>query len=71
MFYDIYIMRTSLDIPQTLLTEAKEVIPVKTNTQAIILALSELIARRKSRRLLELRGSLKTPFDYKTLRRKR
>lgn len=64
-------MRTSLDVPGDLLEEAKEVSRTKTKTQAVILALSEMIQRRKSRRILELKGSLSAPYDYKNLRRKR
>ena len=64
-------MRTSLDIPESLVEEAKQVIGAKTKTQAIILALSELIQRRKSRKVLELKGSLASSYDYKALRRKR
>ena len=64
-------MRTSLDIPESLVEEAKQVIGAKTKTQAIILALSELIQRRKSRKVLELKGSLVGSYDYKALRRKR
>ncbi|MBI4212673.1 MAG: type II toxin-antitoxin system VapB family antitoxin [Deltaproteobacteria bacterium] len=64
-------MRTSIDIPDSLLEEAQEVVGAKTKTQAIIMALTELIERRKSRRILELKGSLKEDYDYKSLRRKR
>ena len=64
-------MRTSLDIPDSLLEEAKQVLGTKTKTQAIILALTEMIQRRKSRKILELKGSLTESYDYKTLRKKR
>ncbi len=64
-------MRTSLDIPQSLLEEAKKTIGAKTKTQAIIFALNEMIQRRRSRKILELKGSMKSPFDYKSLRHKR
>jgi len=64
-------MRTSLDIPETLVEEAKQVVGAKTKTQAIILALTEFIQRRKSRKVLELEGSLRGSYDYKALRRKR
>jgi len=64
-------MRTSLDIPENLVEEAKQVIGAKTKTQAIILALNELIQRRRSRKVLELKGSLSGSYDYKALRRKR
>lgn len=51
-------MRTSLDIPEFLVEEAKKATGSKTMTQVITLALTELIQRRRSRRLLELKGSL-------------
>lgn len=63
-------MRTSMDIPESLLAEAKNVAQVKTKTQAVIIALTELIQRRKSIRVLELKGSLKSDFDYKKGRQK-
>ena len=64
-------MRTSLDIPQALVENAKQASGAKTKTQAIILALTEMIQRRKSRKILELKGSLKSSYDYKTFRKKR
>lgn len=64
-------MRTSMVIPQNLLDEACQVGGLRTKTQAVITALTEYIQRRKSRRLLALKGSLKQAFDYKSLRRKR
>lgn len=64
-------MRTSMVIPQSLLEEACRVAGLRTKTQAVISALTEFIQRRKSRRILALKGSLKQDYDYKTLRRKR
>lgn len=64
-------MRTSINIPQSLLAEAQALTKMKTKTQAILLALTELIQRRKSRRVLQLRGSLTGSYDYKASRRKR
>ncbi|MBI4366053.1 MAG: type II toxin-antitoxin system VapB family antitoxin [Deltaproteobacteria bacterium] len=64
-------MRTSMVISQDLLDEACRVGGLRTKTQAVITALTEYIQRRKSRRILALRGSLKRGFDYKPLRRKR
>lgn len=64
-------MRTTLQIPVTLLNEAKRVAGVTTKTQAIVIALMELIQKRKSRKILALRGTLKHPYNYKQLRRKR
>lgn len=64
-------MRTSFNIPQELLKEAQLLSGAKTVTQALLIALMEYIQKKKSRQLLELKGSLKTDFDYKKLRRKR
>ena len=64
-------MRTSFDIPESLVEEAKQAVGAKTKTQAIVLALTEMIQRRKSRKVLKLKGSLKSSYDYKSLRRKR
>ena len=64
-------MRTSLNVPGTLVVEAQKLTGVKTKTQAIVLALTERIQRRKSRGILQLRGSLAHAYDYKVSRRKR
>ena len=64
-------MRTSLDIPNSLVEDARRAAGTKTKTQTIVLALTELVQRRKSRKILELRGSLRRSYDYKAARRKR
>lgn len=64
-------MKTTLALPRSLLSEAQRVTGVKTKTQAIVLALNEMIQRRKSKKILELQGSMKQDFDYKFLRKKR
>lgn len=64
-------MRTSMIIPQSLLEEACQVAGLSTKTQAVISALTEFIQRRKSRRILALKGSMAKDYDYKASRRKR
>jgi len=64
-------MRTSFDIPESLLDDAQKIVNAKTKTQAIIIALTEMIQRRKSKAVLELKGSLKETYHYKESRRKR
>lgn len=64
-------MRTSIDIPAELIEEAKRIGQARTNIQIIILALTEFIQRRKSAKILELKGVLNKDYDYKELRRKR
>lgn len=64
-------MRTSIEIPPLLLEEAKLLMNAKTKTQALIIALTEAIARRKSRRVLSLEGTMTSDYDYKKSRRRR
>ncbi len=64
-------MRTSFDIPEALIRAAQSAVGVKTKTQTIVLALTELVQHRESRKILELRGSLRGAFDHKALRKKR
>lgn len=64
-------MRTLLDIPEDLLEAAQKIVKAKTKAQAIIIALTEMIQRRKSRSVLSLKGTLKGNYDYKESRKKR
>jgi len=64
-------MRTSFDIPDSLLNEAQIALGAKTKREAIITALTDILQRKRSRKILELKGSLKADFNYKELRRKR
>jgi Bacterial antitoxin of type II TA system, VapB len=64
-------MRTSLNIPESLLEDAKRAVNAKTKTQAVILALTEMIQRRKSRAILALKGTMRNDYDHKETRRKR
>ena len=64
-------MRTSLNIPKSLLEDARKAVSAKTKTQAVILALTEMIQRRKSKDILDLKGSMRSDYDYKSLRRKK
>jgi hypothetical protein len=64
-------MRTTYDIPISILGEAQKLMGLKTKTQTIIVALQETISRRKSRKILALRGTLRDSFDYKEFRKKR
>ena len=64
-------MKSTFNISENLITEAQQAAGAKTKTQAIILALTEMIQRRKSRRVMELKGSMAQAYDYKSLRRKR
>ena len=64
-------MKTTYNIPDKLIQEAMKSSNATTKTQAIVIALSELIQRRKSADILKLKGTMKSDFDYKSSRRKR
>ena len=64
-------MRTTLDLPDDLLSEAMRLSKVKTKTGAVVLSLQELINRRKIERLRKLKGKLDLDIDLDSLRRDR
>lgn len=49
-------MRTNIDIDDDLMADAIATIGVRTKRDAVVIALSEAIARRRRARILELRG---------------
>ncbi len=51
-------MRTTVDLPEWLVKEARELSGAKSKTQAIIWGLEELAKKGKVERLLRLRGKL-------------
>ncbi len=64
-------MRTSFDLPEALLEEARKEAGTRTKTQTLILALNEMVQKRKSRKILELKGSMSGNYDYRPFRKKR
>ena len=66
-------MATNLAIDPDLLERAVEVTGARTKTEAVTLALRELIARREQGRLVELFGTLEwdPDYDYKRERSRR
>jgi Arc/MetJ family transcription regulator len=63
-------MRTTLDIPETLLEEAQRLLGFKSKTDTIILSLQELIRRRRIEELKSLMGSVKLEIDIPKARRR-
>ena len=51
-------MRTTLDLPEDLLTEAMQVTHIRTKTKVIITALEELIRKSKIAELKQYKGSV-------------
>ena len=63
-------MRTTLDIPEELIEEARRVLGFKSKTDAVVLSLTELIRRRRIEDLKAMAGQVKLDIDIGTSRRR-
>lgn len=63
-------MRTTLDIPRPLIEEARDLLGFKSKTDTVILALKELIRRRRLEELKDLFGSIELEVDVDASRRR-
>ncbi|MBI4385935.1 MAG: type II toxin-antitoxin system VapB family antitoxin [Elusimicrobia bacterium] len=61
-------MRTTLNLPKDLVSDACRLSGAKTKTQAIIWGLEELTRRKKMERLWSMRGNLPLDLDLKKSR---
>jgi Arc/MetJ family transcription regulator len=61
-------MRTTLDLPEELLTEAMKATRIKTKTQVIVTALEELIRKTKISELKQFKGKVDLDINLNTLR---
>ncbi len=57
-------MRATLNIPDDLVREAQEATGAKTKTEAIVIALREVVRRKKIAELLALRGKVAIDYDW-------
>jgi Arc/MetJ family transcription regulator len=64
-------MRTTMNLPEDLLEEAKSLSGTRSKTAAVILALKDYIDRKKIDSLRKLRGSIGVERDLATLRHAR
>lgn len=64
-------MKTSVDIPKALLDDVKREASVRTNREAITLALEEYLRVRRSAALVEMLGTLGQFMDRDELARQR
>ena len=64
-------MRTTVEIPDDLLSEALRTSQARTKTMAIVLGLKELINRHKLDRLRALRGQVPLMVDIGKARKRR
>ena len=60
-------MRTTLNLDEDLLKELMAVTEAKTKVQAIHVAISEFLRRKKLQQLLSLAGKLKLDLDWREL----
>ncbi|MEW6499899.1 MAG: type II toxin-antitoxin system VapB family antitoxin [Thermodesulfobacteriota bacterium] len=61
-------MRTTLDLPETLLEEAMKAAHIRTKTAVIITALEELIRKRKIVEIKAFKGKVDLEIDLDALR---
>ena len=63
-------MRTTLDIPESLLDEARRLLGFKSKTDTVVLSLRELIRRRRIDELKDLLGTVRMDVDVAASRRR-
>ena len=63
-------MRTTLDLPVELIEEARSVLGFKSKTDTIVLALRELVRRRRIDELKDLLGRVELDVDVARSRRR-
>ena len=64
-------MRTTLDLPEALLEEARASLGFKSKTDTIVLALRELVRRQRLQDLKVLLGNVRLDVDIPASRRRR
>lgn len=64
-------MRTTLDIPEGLLEEARSLLGFKSKTDTVVLSLQELVRRRRIEELKDLFGKVELEIDIPASRSRR
>ena len=63
-------MRTTLDIPEDLIEEARRLLRFKSKTDTVVASLEELVRRRRIEDLKSLLGAVKLEIDTASSRRR-
>ena len=63
-------MRTTLDLPENLVEEARRLLGFKSKTDTIVLSLQELIRKKKIENLKALFGKIELEIDLEKSRRR-
>ena len=66
----LFCMRTTLDIPEPLIEEARQLLGFKSKTDTIVVALQELIRRKRIEQLKAMMGHVKLEIDLPKSRRR-
>jgi len=64
-------MRTTIDIPEELIEEARKLLGFKSKTDTIVLSLQELIRRKRIEELKNLAGAIHLEIDLAQSRRRK
>ena len=63
-------MRTTLDIPEPLIEEARQLLGFKSKTDTVVLSLQELIRRKRIEELKGMMGHVRLEIDVPKSRRR-
>lgn len=63
-------MRTTLDIPEPLIEEARQLLGLKSKSDTIVVALQELIRRKRIDQVKAMMGHVKLDIDLPKSRRR-
>ena len=63
-------MRTTLDLPESLLEEARQALGFKSKTDTVVVSLQELVRRKRLDELKGLLGRIKLEVDLPASRRR-
>ena len=63
-------MRTTLDLPEDLVNEAKAILGYKSKTDTIVFALKEIVRRQKLKDLVAMFGKVNIEIDLDKSRRR-
>ncbi len=64
-------MKTTVDLPESLITEAMKISHQRTKTAVIVTALEELVRKNRIQGIKGYRGKLDLHIDLKSLRKRR
>jgi Arc/MetJ family transcription regulator len=63
-------MRTTLDLPEPLIEEARRLLGFKSKTDTVVLSLQELVRRKRVEELKAMLGKVKLEIDLPRSRRR-